>query len=320
MFFITEKNVKDFFIHFLTPSLFFTLLFVSFVGAAEGDNQEPTEFEFEFKSTQSRGTIMGEDDTTNFFFEPRVVTGMLYQRYEEKYKTSDDVKWEDNIPFVGGGLTLGYKNFSVDVYYQQSASGKAIEFETSDSLIRDKNIDNLSRKDYAINFSYAMNLFKKLDDRVVFSTGYKVGHTNISGSNRYIPTGQDIKYSPIDTQFETNGPTVGISYGFPIGEGVIGLNLAYAWLKTDYTSTEMKETTAESTSGLTLGLLWSSPITNNLMFSFSVDGYQYTMGAANAETTFIDALGREQPRTITIDSIEENVFSVKTSLSYAFDF
>ncbi|MCK5523888.1 MAG: hypothetical protein KAI83_12220 [Thiomargarita sp.] len=314
--------MKDFFIHFLTPSLFFTLLFVSFVGAAEGDNQEPTEFEFEFKSTQSRGTIMGEDDTTNFFFEPRVVVGMHQHSYEEKYtgKDSDDVKWEDNMPFAGLGITLGYKNFSVDVYAQQSASGKAIEFETSDSLLRDKNIDNLSRKDYAINFSYAMNLFKKLDDRVVFSTGYKVGHTNISGTSRYISTSTGgINYSPIDTQFETNGPTVGISYGFPIGEGVIGLNLAYAWLKTDYTSPEM-EVTPESTSGLTLGLLWSSPITNNLMFSFSADYYKYTMGAESAKTEFEDALGRVQRRDIQLNTIEESVVSIKTSLSYAFDF
>ncbi len=93
---------------------------------------------------------------------------------------------------------------------------------------------------------------------------------------------------------------------FPIGEGVIGLNLAYARLKTDYTSPEM-EVTPESTSGLTLGLLWSSPITNNLMFSFSVDGYQYTMTA-----TPLNQSG--------LDTIEESVVSVKTSLSYAFDF
>lgn len=325
--------MKDFFIHFLTPSLFFTLLFVSFVGAAEGDNQESTEFEFEFKSTQSRGTIMGEDDTTNFFFEPRVVVGMHQHSYEEKYETSDDVKWEDNIPFAGLGLTLGYKNFSLDVYAQQSASGKDSLYDEDDSVLptgeivtqdRDYNTD-ISREDYAINLSYARNLFVNWDDRIVFSVGYKVGKTSISGARRNITTNlstEEVKPNRRheEKQFETNGPTLGISYGFPIGEGVIGLNFAYAWLETDYTSSEMKETTPVSTSGLTLGFIWNSPITNNLMFSFSVDGYQYTMGAASAETTFIDALGREQPRKITIDSIEESVVSVKTSLSYAFDF
>ncbi len=310
--------MKDFFIHFLTPSLFFTLLFVSFVGAAEGDNQEPTEFEFEFKSTQSRGTIMGEDDTTNFFIEPRVVVGELHHSYKEIYKGegSSDIKWEDNMPFAGLGITLGYKNFSLDVYAQQSASGKDSFFSSevveNGVKIKDYNTD-ISREDYAINLSYARNLFVNWDDRIVFSVGYKAGKTSISGARRNItPLSDEEQYISLgheEKQFETNGPTVGISYGFPIGESVIGLNLAYAWLETTYTPSE--NVTPDSTSGLTLGILLSSPITNNLMFNFSVDGYQYTMNAEPPD---------ERESLVSIDTIEESVFSIKTSLSYAFDF
>jgi len=57
-----------------------------------------------------------------------------------------------------------------------------------------------------------------------------------------------------------------------------------------------------------------------LMFSFSVDGYQYTMVANSAKNTFEAADGNEQETEIKLDSIEESVVSVKVSLSYAFDF
>ena len=301
--------MKNFFIHFLTPSLFFTLLlFISFVGRA----QDSTEFEFE---SAAEATIIGEEDTTNFFFEPRIVTGILYQKYEEKYKgDSEAVEWKDNIPFAGLGMTLGYKNFSVDVYAQQSASGKdsffSSEVDESSAKVKDYST-NISREDYAINLSYARNLFVNLDDRIVFSVGYKAGKTSINGARRRISTPLNTGIASIfpgheETQFETKGPTVGISYGFPIGEGVIGLNFGYAWLKTDFSSPEYMSVDADSTSGITLGLLGSYPITNNLMFSFSADGYQYTMNAKASR--------------VGLETIEESVVSVKVSLSYAFDF
>ena len=297
----------------------------------ERDNQKAIEFKFEKAAPM---TIMGAEDTTNFFFDPRIVAGMLYQKYEEIYEgDSEDVKWKDNIPFVGLGMTFGYKSFSVDVYAQQSASGKDSSFNNKEIINKevimgyltdDYNTD-MSREDYAINLSYSRNLFVNLDDRIIFSVGYKAGKTSISGPRRDIVSIQDsgtqnVNRSHEETQFETKGPTVGISYGFPIRESVIGINIAYAWLKTDFSSPERMNVDTGATNGLTLGVFWTRPITNNLTFNFSVDAYNYTMDPVSAKELFIDDSGIPRETEIKLDSIEESVVSVKVSLGYVFDF
>jgi len=280
---------------------------------------------------------IGEEDTSHFFFEPRVVTGKIYEKYEEKYARddSDDVLWQDNVPFLGIGLTLGKKNFSVDIYAQQSESGKDSFARGSSRQIENTNINSLqdynatlSRKDYALNLSYSKrNLFGR-DHSLIFSVGYKIGQTdiNVRARNTHVisitgeeneTTNNNLDHQ--DIQFETKGPTIGLAYGFPVGNSVLGINLGYAWLNTAHSNSSfVGETNPGSTSGITVGFLWAGSITQNLGYSLSVDGYSYTMDAATIESQFKDQNGNLQTRVINLDSIEESVVTFKVSLSYSF--
>jgi len=305
--------VKRLFFYAVMPSLFvvMSLLLSSTVEGAEKETETPDKPLFDFLnkadwSLTGRGTI-----------------GEMYFKYQEKYPNTDDVKWQDNMPFLGIGGTLsaafGEDHFvSIDGYVQQTASGKDSFFglpEAIDDAILDYNT-NLSRRDYAINLSYGWRNLLIIDNSLVASVGYKLGKTDINGTRRNIVSGEGegIYYRNEKIQFETKGPTLGISYNHPVGESsAVSLNLGYAWLESDYISTQ-QEITPASTQGLTYGLSWNSTITNKLRYGFSVDAYSYTMGASLTK--------KEREGVIItnfIDSIEETVYSFKASLYYLWD-
>jgi len=235
----------------------------------------------------------------DFSLEPRVVTGMMYHHYEENYHGSGNVKWNDHMPFLGTGVTLGYNNFFFDIYAQQSATGKDNQFDAGNTT-KDHNT-NIIRKDYAINFGYRIANFS-------FFAGYKVGKTDINGTRRYVGT-SGIRYDNEETQFETKGPLIGYAYGLPVGESSsLGIKVAYGWLDSDYSSNQIEIATA-STSFIWANINWSGPLTKNLTYSLSLDGQKYKMGAASTENP-----------AISVDSITESIVSFKALLSYTFDF
>lgn len=302
------------------PYLFLTVLLMPFsADATESVPKDTSELKDDFEPPRPEFDV-GEEDTSHFFFEPRVVTGKIYEKYEEKYATSNDILWQDNVPFIGIGLTLGKKNFSVDIYAQQSESGKDSFIRETSSLLQDYNA-NLSRKDYALNLSYSkMNLFG-WEHSLVFSVGYKIGQTDIGVRARNITNQSNPIIRLQDIQFETKGPTIGLAYGFPVGNSVLGINMGYAWLNTAHSNSDFEvETDAKGTSGITVGFLWAGSITQNLGYSLSVDGYSYTMDAGTIEKPpFQDDNGNlQEGQRITINGIEESVVTFKFSLSYSF--
>ena len=264
----------------------------------------------------------------DFSFDARAMTGMMYYKFEESFAVEGETvtSWQDNIPFLGVGFRLGYKTFSLDAYFQQSASGKDSLFDvqtrplpTGDTFETTKDYNtNLSRKDYAINLSYSktLNLLTS-SDGIGLSIGYKVGKTDISGTRRVrrgiIGSGEST-YEP-DTdelQYETKGPSVGIGYSFKVGKSsLLGINLAYAKLKPTYNSKQMEGAQLDDTSGVTIGLRWNGNLTKHLKYGISIDRYQYSMTGsqtriARGEFTQVDF------------NVEESVLSAKVSLSYTF--
>jgi hypothetical protein len=254
--------------------------------------------------------------TDEFNFELRAITGVMQYKYLEKSKNpqeSPDVEWRDNMPFLGIGTVFGYGNFSVDLYGQWSMTGKSGQFEIA-KIRQDHNTD-LSRTDYAVNIAYGIdNLFGE-EGNLSLSLGYKIGETDIKGPRRRTfstPQGIQESFRFEDTQFQTKGPTVGITYAYPItSDIVLGLNLGYAWkLETDYRSAE-QTVVPDSTDGLTFGLVWKGKISNQLNYTLSMDGYQYTMTAK-----FIPPDTAPEGFNPTLDSIEESVISFKASLNW----
>jgi len=240
----------------------------------------------------------------------------MHYKYQEKYATTDDVKWSDNIPFVGINLGIGYKNFSIDVSAQQSDSVKDGLFSEKSGLRTDITAD-LSRTDYAVNVGYKIRTSELLNkllfigddgsgDSLSFFTGYKMSQSEITELDRRT-SGSGIFFKHY-TQFETTGPFLGMAYGRPIGErSNVGISLAYAWLDTDYTSTR-QAVTADSTDGLTVSLKWSFSLTRNWTYSLSIDGYRYKM----------DARPDRKENKSEMSSIEESVINLKSLFIYSF--
>jgi hypothetical protein len=250
--------------------------------------------------------------SADFNFEPRIITGIMYYQYDERYRNSDDVEWSDNMPFLGIGGRLGLNNFSVNGYAQWSDTGVDSFYGVDDSFERDHNA-NFSRQDYAINLSYSIDrLFNRHLGLLSVFIGYKVGRTRIGGTRRYFLVNQEnrIRFNE-ETDIKTKGPTIGIAYGWPIGESsVLGIKVARAMLEGDYDSN--LQTVTIKPHGWTFGLNWSAPITNRLTYRLSLDGYSYPMSVEVST-------GPEQLYS-SIYEIEETVVSFKASLSYMFDF
>jgi len=249
----------------------------------------------------------------DFTLEPRAVLGMMDYQYEEVFAGSDNVKWSDSIPFLGIGVTLGYKNFSFDVYAQKSDTGEDSTFYENQLSIGDRYLISdynatFNRNDYAVNFGYSTDsLFGVLS----FVVGYKVGETKIGGARRnYLSEGGDSSILSLrseTTTIKTKGPTIGVAYGLPVGKSsMIGINVAYAWLDGDYESNQM--TLAIDPEAITFGINWSGPISNRLTYRIALDAYQYPTQAFSTDNP-----------NITIESIKEEIVSLKASLSYKFD-
>ncbi len=239
----------------------------------------------------------------DFSLESRTVLGMMNYQYEEVFTASSDVKWSDTMPFLGIGMTLGYKNFSFDVYAQKSDTGEDSFFNKGQYYTKDHNA-TFNHDDYAVNFGYSTDsLFGGL---LSFIVGYKVGETKIGGLRRYYLDNSFLYNTPESSKIKTRGPTIGIAYGLPVGKSsMLGINVAYAWLDGDYESNQMNlEINPTAT---TFGINWSSPITNKLTYRIALDAYEYP-------TIVLPTDSR-----ITIESIKEQIVSLKASLAYRFD-
>lgn len=255
-------------------------------------------------------------------FKPRLMTGVMQYKYAEKSKdplNSPDVKWRDNMPFWGIGGVVGYKDFSLDAYFQQSVTGKSGLFEVGDVLRQDHNTD-LKRTDYAVSLAYRIdplidNFFDSKIGNLSLYGGYKVGDTDIRGLRRRtfpLPTGGLGEFLKLEeTKFETKGPTLGMAYGWPIGSNILGINFGYAWLQTSYSSTE-QTVIPDSTSGYTVKIIWKGRLSTNLNYSLSLDGYKYTMTAKSVPEELVENINS------SLDSIEESVMSFKASLNFTF--
>jgi len=289
-------------------------------------------------------------ETANFVFEARGTLGMMHYVYEEVYGSSDNVKWADNLPFVGVGFTFGHEKFdrlSFDIYAQRTDTGKDALFLYNNEnqgveLVSDTNA-NLNREDYAINLGWRFDDLFFDEDGVSVSLGYKMGKSNIGltrrnkvtvtlppqpiGVDRVIDsnTGQILAEIPStttttaqqvntsqsndETTFETKGPSLGISYGYPVGErSMLGVNLAYTSLSSDYQSTQYENVGAKSTEGLTFGLSWSSA-TRLVSYGVSLDWYSYTMDV-DRNTLTGNVAGSD------FNELKEEVFSLKVFVFY----
>ena len=232
----------------------------------------------------------------------------------------------ESFPILGFGGTVSNGKFFADFYYQSSLSADAsavseVARDDPDTLSDISDID-VDRTDAAITFGWGFT------DNLSAYIGYKTGETELSQSAviNSASTGNS-ELNKIDREFKQSGPFIGLAYGHPIGNGVLGLNAAVAKLDADYDvslvnqvrPTRIDESLEGDTTGLTIGINWKAPLTNKLIYAISFDAYKYTFDGFKGDSTTIDGLVDSTTEVdVSNSEIEEEVFSLRLAIIYRF--
>jgi hypothetical protein len=220
----------------------------------------------------------------DFTFQPRAITGVMSHEYKHDIL---DMDITDTMFFLGAGATLSYDRFFVDAYIQRSGEGE------------DRN-STFTRKDYAIAFGYAVT------DSLSISAGYRKGTTEIDLVSEINPAIKE------NISLTSSGPFIGAAYGWLIGDGLLGLNLAISRLSSDYqiaSNTNPSYLFSGNAVAYTFGVHWKAPtIIQQLSYSVSLDSYGYNF---DSESTVMTGGSND-------DEIEESFLALRASLSYRF--
>ncbi len=223
-----------------------------------------------------------------------------------------EFSFHDTMPFVGGGGTLFYGRFYVDLYAQKAFDGE--DEDTLDQIGRGGEAQFTSndvrrdwdREEYSISFGYAVT------DNFSFFAGYRRSDTDFDEQNVLDLRNEamEIRTFGSTLDYEQDGPFVGGKYGWRIGDiGTIALHLGVAFLEGEIGQEVEGEPAGDfagDTVGTTAGLSWTAPlpVLENLNYSIGVDGYQFNY----------DADSELNP------DFSETVVRGTAGITYAFDF
>ncbi len=249
---------------------------------------------------------------------PRVNAGFMDYSYNLGINGGSWHGVSDVVGILGVGATVSMDRFFVDVYAQTAAEGDG----TYDYVYVDPPINGnpmtFDREDYAVSLGYAVH------ENLSFFAGYKWGNTDFDeGFNPQTGGGFIQRFS---TEFKENGPFVGAAMGFPLGNGLLALNFALAFLDADNSqllveqngvpTNEQFASFTGDTTGVNIGVSWRAPITDNLSYSVGVDAYRYSFKVDHAN---FPGYGSGSPEQLDMDiKATEDALALKLGLSYRF--
>lgn len=234
----------------------------------------------------------------------------------------DSEGWEfgGNLPLLSLGLNLRYKQFFVDLLIQRTLSAtdkeihKAIPSsqEGIDYVFQDDTGYEFKRRDYALTIGYSLSDYVSLmpQDNLSIFAGYKVGQTKYNRKVRYIyGSVQSDRTETSSDEYKTSGPFVGLSYGWPMWGGMLGLNASIAQYngESNYNlSIDGEKRLTSVVDGNTLtyayGVNWSKILTESTILVASFDTHRYDFEKSNNDGE--------------VFSFEESMYTVKISLLY----
>ncbi len=265
--------------------------------------------------------VPGIGYTADFGLQPRLSTGVMH--YSFKGSGSDlavgsgrattNIDYDDQLVFIGGGLTAFYRRFFADIYFQQSAEGEVFLSETPTTFGFGL---HPQRQDFSVSAGYSV-----LPNLALFA-GYKYGKTENEGTifdgvdlggTDIFPNGRAIRQ-----EFEEQGPFIGGVFGWNFGNiGRISANIAVAFLDADERAGqqvqggELTRTTTGDAIGVSYGVGWNASITDRLSYAINLNGYNYSFDNFSG-TTFNDSSNSD--RDINFD---ENMIGINLSASYS---
>jgi len=243
----------------------------------------------------------------------------------------------ETIIVAGIGVSALYKEYFVDVYIQESLNGDYADAENftigndvqlPDDLVNSTVINSgeLDRQDFALSVGRAF------DSGFALSAGYKTGLSQFSQSAIFGSVPFNTEY-----EFETDGPFIGLSYGFSIGDGTLGLNVAIAELSAEYKFAnrfferpvdpieDLTGSISGDATGVTIGLSWRAPLPfgniEGLSYAISLDSYDYEIDlegeSVSLDPTQADIFSTRTPADLS-STFDESVSNFKIALQYLF--
>lgn len=329
------------------------LLLTTTTGQAGPSSEQPQDVKTD--STLIELKPLGKDEAVDVTISIGIkpMMGMLYQKYERNENTTI-TKISDIIPIFRGGVSLHYKKFFSDLYYQKSDKGYKINsFHTNVQNTPGFDTEQRSefkRKDKAISVgcqlpcglplpsdSLLSRFFHLWGGEFAIFGGYKVGQIDIHRRDELFNVSGDAPgiahLQKYESHFQTKGQSVGAFYVLPIGDTAnIRINGAWAWLTGTYTGQRDEDGKGfkganlepSPTTGWTLGVEWNHYLSSHLKYSLGIDYFKYTMNMTmpTSEYFIIDVNGKITGNKITIPShplsITEDLATLKAALVYEF--
>ncbi len=292
-----------------------------------------------------------EGSNWQFSIQPRGEMGLMDYQYETQALsvtqptsptefsgfnfTQEQFKYDDQLFFIGAGLTVFVNQFFLDFSTLRAFDGSASDTAQFSSFIESvpaffsadpKYQADFDRNEYAISIGYNVH------EQLALFAGYKWATTdfNTKGNGDFFivdpstNSTEQVNFSATaDYQFKYDGPFIGLAYGIDLtnspAKGVLSFNVAAAWLdgkvdvknfasaagNVDLTPLQLQNTVASAgdTLGLTYGINWRGLT--------GINGLTYSLGASLYKYDF------ESDNPVQPD-ITETALTLKAGIAYSF--
>ena len=255
----------------------------------------------------------GNSNAAEITIQPRLEAGVMYYQFdrEDQLELIEDVitgeeqlggdpgfEVEDALPFVGGGLTLDYDRFLLDVSGQITTEG-------NDDFSQPISLPLAGEQE-----TFIVSFDSEFDHREAAATlGYRLtdAHTVIGGY-RYVNVEFE-NTNELDTvteeKYTYHGPFIGVRYSLPVENfgGGIQFTTAITYLVADVEiaidGRDSPEGEGESI-GFDFAVIWFGQITKNLGYTIGADATRYDFEGDN------------------VADFKETSYRLRASLGYTF--
>ena len=254
----------------------------------------------------------GNSNAAEITIQPRLEAGVMYYQFdrEDQLELVEDVitgeerlggdpgfEVENALPFVGGGLTLDYDRFFLDVSGQITTEGND-DFSQPISLPLAG-----EQETFIVGFDSefdhreaAATLGYRLTDAHTVIGGYRYANVEFENTNELDTVAKE--------EYTYHGPFIGVSYKLPVEKfgGGLQFTTAVTYLVADAEiAINGRDLPGEGESiGFNVAAIWFGQITENLGYTIGADATRYDFEGDN------------------VADFKETSYRLRASLGYAF--
>ncbi len=233
--------------------------------------------------------------------EPRLSSGVSYYNLDLDGQvivaedSIDDIEFNDWLLFIGGGTTISYDRFFIDLSGQYGFSGE--DDVGLDVVSGGLAVDNLNQEVDFDRLETAIAIGYRVTDQFAAYVGYRYADVEFDGAGSLGGIGVDFS---ID--FQQNGPLIGASYVIPktVLNGALVANGAITFLEGDLDNKldvpapldDIDFDIEGDAVGLNAGVSWATPLSDRLKLVVGGDVSSYRFKDDDDQTDFDELIAR----------------------------